>query len=161
MVLAIILIIILLLVFDHMRRKNDRMFSLSNLLKPLEEWRQANDEHMEDVEEQYEEITEEIQIARMHLLNNKKLNLEQRAKVSLVNSVTPFIDRMIHEIKKLCEKNESQEQREERYAYIFDLTKEINDYNDVLTRWIQMRQGELSLQIESLTHYLCISSIGL
>ena len=148
-VLAIILIIILLLVFDHMRRKNDRMFSLSNLLKPLEEWRQANDEHMEDVEEQYEEITEEIQIARMHLLNNKKLNLEQRAKVSLVNSVTPFIDRMIHEIKKLCEKNESQEQREERYAYIFDLTKEINDYNDVLTRWIQMRQGELSLQIES------------
>ena len=125
------------------------MFSLTNLLKPLEEWRQANDEHMKDVEEQYEEITEEIQISRMHILNNKKLNLEQRAKVSLVNSIMPFIDRMIHEIKKLGENNESQQQREERYAYIFDLTKEINDYNDVLTRWIQMRQGELRLQIES------------
>ena len=148
-VLAIILVTILLLVFDHMRRKNDKTFSLSNLLKPLEEWRQANDEHMEDVEEHYEEITEKIQIARMHILNNKKLNLEQRAKVSLVNSVTPFIDRMIHEIKKLSVRNESQTQREERYAYIFDLTKEINDYNDVLTKWIQMRQGDLRLQIES------------
>lgn len=148
-VLAIILISILLLVFDHMRRKNDKMFSLANLLKPLEEWKQSNDKHMEDVEDHYEEITEDIQIARMHILNNKKLNLEQRAKISLVNSVTPFIDRMIHEIKKLCEHNETQQQREERYAYIFDLTKEINDYNDVLTRWIQMRQGDLSLHIES------------
>ena len=27
----------------------------------------------------------------------------------------------------------------------------INDYNDVLTQWIQMRQGELNLHIESFT----------
>ena len=149
-VFGIILMMILLLVFDRMRRQSDKTFSLANLLKPLEEWKQANDEHMEEVEDQFEEIAEEIQIARMHVLNNKKLNVEQRAKVSLVNSVTPFIDRMIHEIQKLGEDNhEDQQQREERYAYITDLTKEINDYNDVLTQWIQMRQGDLSLQIES------------
>ena len=33
--------------------------------------------------------------------------------------------------------------------YVHELTDQINDYNDVLTYWIQLRQGELSLKIES------------
>jgi signal transduction histidine kinase len=39
--------------------------------------------------------------------------------------------------------------RQERYQYIKELTAQINDYNDLLTEWIQMRQGQLSLRIES------------
>ncbi|MBR5061407.1 MAG: DUF5112 domain-containing protein [Prevotella sp.] len=148
-VIAIALMVFLILVFDRMRKRNDSEFSLAKMLAPLEEWKQANDVHIKEVAERYEEINEEIQIAQLHLLDNKKMNLEQRAKVSLVNSITPFIDRMIHEIRKLGEKNESLEQRAERYAYITELTGQINEYNDVLTRWIQMRQGELRLHIES------------
>lgn len=30
-----------------------------------------------------------------------------------------------------------------------ELTGKINEYNDVLTRWIEMRQGDLQLKIES------------
>lgn len=148
-VIAIALMVFLILVFDRMRKRSDNNFSLTRLLAPLEEWKHANEVHREEVAERYEEINEQIQIAQMHLLDNKKMNLEQRAKVSLVNSITPFIDRMIHEIKKLEEKQESQEQRAERYAYITELTGQINTYNDVLTQWIQMRQGELRLHIES------------
>ena len=148
-IVAIALMIFLILVFDRMRRRNDNDFSLAKMLAPLEEWKQANEVHMEEVAEHYEEINENIQIAQMHLLDNKKMNLEQRAKVSLVNSVTPFIDRIIHEIRKLGEKNENATQRTERYAYITELTGQINAYNDVLTQWIQMRQGELRLHIES------------
>ena len=33
--------------------------------------------------------------------------------------------------------------------YIRELTDQINDYNEVLTYWIQLRQGDLSLHIES------------
>jgi hypothetical protein len=69
--------------------------------------------------------------------------------MSLVVSITPFIDRMINEVRRLSANNESPEVRKERYEYISELTDKINEYNSVLTRCIQMRQGELSLHIES------------
>lgn len=96
-------------------------------------------------------MDEEISIARLHLDDNKKRNLEQRAKVSLVNSITPFIDRMIHEVDKLAEDDEStpDEVKQERYEYISELTDKINQYNTILTNWIQMRQGTLNLRIVS------------
>ena len=67
----------------------------------------------------------------------------------MVNSITPFIDRIINEINKLNSRHESAELREERLKYISELTDEINEYNNVLTRWIQMQQGRVSLRIES------------
>ena len=63
---------------------------------------------------------------------------EQRAKISLVNSITPFIDRIIYAVNKGGDED-----------YIRELTDQINDYNDILTHWIQLRQGELNLKIET------------
>lgn len=54
----------------------------------------------------------------------------------LVNSVTPFIDRIIHEVNKLIETKENDDVRQERYKYVEELTAKINEYNDVLTQWI-------------------------
>lgn len=39
--------------------------------------------------------------------------------------------------------------KKDRYQYISELTAKINQYNEVLTRWIQMRQGTLNLRITS------------
>ena len=83
---------------------------------------------------------EQLAAQLLRVENSERRNLEQRAKVSLVNSITPFIDRMIHEVQRGEKANTD---------YIFELTDQINDYNDVLTYWIQLRQGELSLHIES------------
>ena len=80
---------------------------------------------------------------------NKKKNIEQRAKVSLVNSVAPFIDRMRHEIHRLNAVEEPEKIRQERLDYVKELTDKIKEYNAILTQWIQMRQGELSLHVES------------
>ena len=88
----------------------------------------------------FEQKAEEIAAMELRVENSERRNLEQRAKVSLVNSVTPFIDRILHEVK-------SPEKADP--TYIRELTDQINDYNDVLTYWIQLRQGELSLHIES------------
>lgn len=44
---------------------------------------------------------------------------------------------------------ESDEIRRERYCYVKELIDRINEYNDVLTHWIQLQQGQLSLHIES------------
>lgn len=147
----ILLVVILLYLFDRMRRRKIQSKPLSSLLEPLEQWKQRNAQYINDINERKEELDEEISIARLHLDDNKKRNLEQRAKVSLVNSITPFIDRMIHEVDNLAEDDEStpDEVKQERYEYISELTDKINQYNTILTNWIQMRQGTLNLRIVS------------
>lgn len=147
----ILLVVILLYLFDRMRRRKIQSKPLSSLLEPLEQWKQRNAQYINDINERKEELDEEIAIARLHLADNQKRNLEQRAKVSLVNSITPFIDRMIHEVDKLAEDDEStpDEVKQERYEYISELTDKINQYNTILTNWIQMRQGTLNLRIVS------------
>ncbi len=149
-VLAMItLVLVLLFVFDRMRRHKDKENPVSKLLEPLSEWKEKNTQSINDLDERKEEIDEAIKMARLHLLDNRKRNLEQRAKIALVNSITPFIDRMVNEVNRLSEGKDSETVRQERCQYISELTEKINQYNDILTQWIQMRQGTLSLRIES------------
>jgi len=151
--LAIGVVVLLLFWFDAMRRRSNQKESMEKLLQPLQQWKLNNDKSISELNEKYEEIQEAYSLNKVHIANNKKRNLENRAKIFLVNSIIPFIDRMLHEIK--CLKNddnhllENESKRLERYQYISELCDQINNYNDVLTQWIQLRQGQLSLHIES------------
>lgn len=153
MIMAVIvmigLVIILLWIFDAMRKKNDSQYSVDKLLQPLKQWKELADKEYAERECEREEIEEQTEVAQMHIRQNKYFNLEQRAKISLVNSITPLIDRIIHEVKSLQKEEETDAVKRERLTYIAELTDEINAYNRVLTNWIQLRQGELSLHIES------------
>ena len=120
---AIVLLLFSLWLFNHLNKKQSKGEESDNL---------------------YEQKSEELAAKLLQVENNERKNLEQRAKVSLICNITPFIDRMIHEVSRLGDNN-----REERLAYIKELIDQINAYNDVLTYWIQLRQGELSLHIES------------
>ena len=122
-VIAIVLLLFSLWLFNHMNRKHVR----------------------EDIpDDLFEQRREELAVRRLRVENGERLNLEQRAKISLVNSVTPFIDRIIHEASRLEDTG-----NEEKLDYIRELTDQISEYNEVLTYWIQLRQGDLSLHIES------------
>ena len=121
-------------------------------------WRWKHKPQSQDSElmEREEDLREQLHIVRQHVESSERRNLEQRAKVSLVNSITPFIDRIIHEAKRLsspvsgnASTPERRELDEQRIQYIRELTSKINEQNDVLTHWIQLRQGELNLHIET------------
>lgn len=56
---------------------------------------------------------------------------------------------MINEVARLKAGNESEDVRRERWAYMSELVERISEYNTVLTHWIQLQQGQLSLHIES------------
>ena len=146
---AIVLLCVLLFWFSRLRRNDDLQFTLNKLLEPLHTWMKQNLQESREISDKFEEIDEQIQVAQIHMLANKKRNLEQRAKIQLVNEVTPFIDRMLNEVDRLGDSQESDETKKQRYDYIVELTDKINDYNNVLTQWIQLRQGELNLNIES------------
>lgn len=147
--LIIIVILSLLIIFHYLRRRADNQSELNKLLLPLEEWKHHNVAYMAQLDDEYTEISEQLTISNIHLIDNKRRYLEQRAKVSLVNSIMPLINRMLHEINKLKRGGESDAVRSERYTYIRELTDMINDLNSTLTEWIQLRQGRLSLHIES------------
>jgi signal transduction histidine kinase len=89
--------------------------------------------------ERMEELQEELNLCRLHIREDERRFLEQRAKISLVNSITPFIDRMIYEVSHTNLDKQ----------YMRELTEKINEQNDLLTEWIQLRQGQLKLHIES------------
>ncbi|WP_048798701.1 DUF5112 domain-containing protein, partial [Segatella buccae] len=145
----IVFVIALLIAFGIMRRRNNKRFSYDKLLDPLNVWKEHNEQEVNSLLERQAEIEEKQNIVKQHIDENKRRNLEQRAKVQLVNSITPLIDRIVHEVAKLSTQQETAVIRKERFDYISEVADKISEYNDVLTHWIQMRQGALSLHIES------------
>ena len=97
--------------------------------------RQTKDSH--ELDDVLEMKQEELAAARQRVEKSERRYLEQRAKVSLAVSILPLIDRIRHAID-----------RGENH-YVIELTDSINRQNDLLTQWIQLRQGELTLRIES------------
>ena len=118
---AIILLLFLLWLFNHLNQRQQEDHALDDLL---------------------EQKTEEVAEARLRVSNNERRHLEQRAKVSLIMSITPLIDRILYTVDHYS--NDPNQ-----LDYIRELTDNINQQNNLLTRWIQLRQGELSLHIES------------
>ena len=127
-VAAIVLLLFLLWLFNHMNKKHEQVDVSDDLL---------------------DQKREELAAGMLRLENSERRSLEQRAKLSLVNAVTPFIDRIIHEVRRVNNSEVTEASKQASIEYIRELTDQINDYNEVLTHWIQLRQGELSLKIES------------
>ena len=108
-IFMIVLVVVLLYVFDRMKRRNTKESSVESLLIPLHEWEEQNMQHINLLSEKHEELEEAKNMVQLHISDNKRRNLEQRAKLSLVNSITPFIDRMIHEVDRLKKGDDPEE----------------------------------------------------
>lgn len=96
-----------------------------------------------------EMLNEQIALATARHRDGSIRNLEHRAKLQLALSVTPLLNRIINELNLLDKRHESEEVRQERLSYVDELSATIESYNSLLTDWIQMRQGTLSLKIET------------
>lgn len=140
---AIVMLLSLLWLFNWQNKKQKEDHALDDLL---------------------EEKTEAVRAAQLRVEKNERRHLEQRAKVSLAMSILPFIDRILYAIEHLTpgggqRSSMATDSRavadsgdpvvEGQLNYIRELTDKINEQNDLLTQWIQLRQGELSLHIES------------
>lgn len=102
--------------------------------------RKGNDSEDAVFSEREDELNEQLALVRLRIDEESRMLLEQRARVSLVNGLTPFIDRILHEVKHPTAGSAE---------YVRELTDEIILQNNVLTQWIQLRQGMLNLHIET------------
>lgn len=103
------------------------------------------------LEDEKNRLEKERYVHMQHLQDNKKQNIAKKACVSVVTGILPYIDRMVHEVQRL--KSVPQELGSEvgvqRVKYIEELIAHINEYNEILSLWIRMRKGALSLNIET------------
>ena len=130
--LMIAITVVLLFIFDRMRHRKDKNFSLETLLNPLKRWEETNKEKQEIIAEAYEELEENYEVAKNNLFICKKKNIEQRAKIALLQNVSPLIDRMINELNRLKEKEvTTEEQTQERYFYIKELAEKLSETNSM------------------------------
>lgn len=145
----LIIVVALIVILRYMRRDKDRSGYTERLLQPLRQWEKQKEQDFKLLTEKQEELTEALSVSRLHVEQEKRINAENRAKIFLANSVTPYVDRIIHEAERLQAPDEPQKRKRERMQYITELTEKIAECNTVLTFWIQLRQGELGVKIES------------
>ena len=148
-ILAIIFLLSILLLYlvtsREKRKKSGKTVLSSSMQKICEE----NEGVMLQLDEDIELLEENNAMMQLQLERQQEFFLEQRAKAHLILTITPLLDRMLHEVKMLITKKETADVEERRKEYIHELLQKINNENAFLTQWIQMKQGELSLRIES------------
>lgn len=116
------------------------------LSQKMQQLRENAQQQQETMAEEQEQLEEQQQATELRLLRNKQQNIEKRAKLQLVYAIMPFLDRIIHEVNRMRQRQQVQPAA---LTYIGELTSRINEINDLLTEWIQMEQGQLSLQLSS------------
>lgn len=100
--------------------------------------------------EQQRVLESETYLYGKRLEENKRQYVEKLTSMSIVNGITPFLDRALHEVYKLNNgREESDAVVRERLQYLSELIDKINEYNDVLGHWVKIRQGEVTLHVEN------------
>ncbi len=138
----------LFLYTPHRLEKDDR--ALVQVISPYLAWTLANGLTFLSLGAERKRLEKEQYVHAQHVAANKRQNLVKKACLFLVTDIRPYIDRIANEVQKLLERRPAYdtETKEGKYRYIGELIARINEYNDILALWIQMRQGTLSLNIE-------------
>ena len=92
------------------------------------------------IDDEAETLHDSCSMLRMKTDDGSRGNLERRAKLSMVYSIVPYIDRMLSELRRM---KESGTVEDERVEYLDELTEEIMHINSSLTDWIQMQRGKV------------------
>lgn len=116
------------------------------LLEALSLWAQEVVEKLKNLDEELQTLRDELYVSERRIVEYKRKNIGKRAKVNLVYSVFPLIDRLLNEIQKFHKEGNI---RTNRLDYAVELTDRINLYNEILAKWIILNRGELSLHIEN------------
>ena len=84
-----------------------------------------------------------------HKIRSKRENLARKTCCQVVGECLPYIDRMKAQIERLSHMSPDSAEYAAGLEYVRELAGIINRYNDVLTRWISVRQGMVSLSVSS------------
>lgn len=123
--------------------------SFINILSPYVVWAIENGLHYMDLGEERAILDKKLFITNQHNIQHKRENIMKRACMRVVYGIQPYLDRVRNELDKIVHADyaQYQEVRTYKYKYIEELLTTIQEHNEVLALWINIKQGELSLQI--------------
>lgn len=125
--------------------------AMIQVINPYVQWALDNGMTSISLGEEQRRLEKQRYIHEQHIAGNKRQNLIKKACLSIVNGIHPYIDRILNEVHKLVHLGYIHDEviKNVKYQYIDELVTTINEYNDILALWIKMKQGTLSLNIET------------
>ena len=134
-----------------LHRLNRDEKALVHVLEPYIVWAADNEQMVEALSDERMQLEKQRYVYEQHIAGNKRQNLIKKACLAIVNGINPYIDLILNEVHKLTERGyiDNAKIKKEKYQYIDELVTTINEYNDILALWIKMKQGTLSLNIET------------
>ncbi len=148
-VAMIVVVVALLIVFSHLRRKASSRINHADLLQPLQQWQTEIHHYQEARAQRMQALQDDEAAAQSRLVMLKRLNIDQRAKIQFVKSMLPLVDRMKLELSRLEQDNDPESVRKSRLEYVAELSATLNQLNGTLTEWIQLRRGQLGIHVET------------
>ncbi len=94
--------------------------------------------------EEQDTLREQQEMVALTIARDKRQNVVQRAKLSLARDIVPLLDRMLHAARHLPEDAAA---RSESLGYINDLAERMDQISALLTEWIQLERGRVSLNV--------------
>ena len=125
--------------------------ALLEVIVPYLSWTLENGLALISLGDERRRLEKEQYVHEQHLVENKRQKVVKKACMFIVTGITPYIDRVVNEVHKLVAFDylANPSIKEEKYRYMDELVDRINEYNDILSLWIKMRQGSLSLNVET------------
>lgn len=175
MLLAAVLLLLLAAIVAYFARKLKSNY-MRNFIKEqkaveaeMRRWREKTDIDFSNLEEHQEMAIAERFSKEKRLEQQKRQYINKATCLSIVYAITPFLDRTVNEVRKINEEihgfmshgenavaydDGDNGQRiksliDKRLQYVSELIERINVYNDILSFWIKIRQGEVALNIEN------------
>lgn len=100
----------------------------------------------ETLQDEFDEVSDQLSMSHLNCSRYRNGNIERRAKVQMVYSIIPYLDRILAAVSRMKRQGRADE---ESLEYVHQLTDEIMRINDVLTSWIQISQGQVKLHVTS------------
>lgn len=143
------------------RRLSREEQALVGVFQPYIRWTLDNGLASVSLGDERKRLEKQRYVYERRIADNKRQNVVRKACLTLVNGMHPYIDRLLHEVRRLrqaevsssagngTEESSSALGAEESYTYLEELTDTLNEHYDLLALWIQMKQGALSMNIET------------
>lgn len=133
------------------RRLGKEEQAMVRVMTPYIRWAMENGTASVSLGDERRRLEKQRYICEQHIAENKRQNLIKKTCMAIVDGIHPYMDRIVNEVHKLTRKGFIKDEavKAEKYQYMDELVTTINEYNDILALWIKMKQGTLSLNIET------------
>lgn len=149
LIMIVLSFVLALLLLRRMKRRAAGRESQIMHIHETEQYRtylSSYDSAVQQLEDEIDETNDNLQMSLLNCARYRSDNVERRAKVSVVYSIIPYLDRIIAAVSRM---KRDASANEEVLTYVHLLTDEIMRINNVLTSWIQISQGQVKLHVTS------------